>query len=366
MPRRVAILIDSLKSGGAQKQSALLARLLSTKYEVVFIVLDGRDARPSFIEILDGGSGIRKYTFNGGKIMSFIQVYRVLKEEKPDFLFSYLPFGNLINGVVGKLAGIPFRLGGIRNSHLENSKFVVQRYVHNFLLTASISNSFAGKINHEMRGQNKKPIFHIPNCFPISFGLIKRDWKSTVQILSVGRFVQQKNYDLALEAIAKCKRHLIEIGSQVKINYIIIGYGTLENHIRSVIEKLDLNDEVTVITDPPNINDYYIAADIYLSTSLFEGISNSIMEAMSFSLPIVATDVGGNHELVKNGYNGYLTRADAIEIAEYLFNLVTSIKLRTELGEQSFWELENGFSEAIFLAKYSQLMEDFFEANKLN
>ena len=80
----------------------------------------------------------------------------------------------------------------------------------------------------------------------------------------------------------------------------------MENEIRLLVRQLKLNTEVENLINPPNIPDILNACDIYLSTSLYEGLSNSIMESMVAGLPVVATNVGDNQYLIKDDYNGFL------------------------------------------------------------
>ena len=85
--------------------------------------------------------------------------------------------------------------------------------------------------------------------------------------------------------------------------------------------------------NPSNLDEYLSKSDIYLSTSLFEGLSNSIMEAMAYSLPIIATDVGDNNYLVQDGYNGFVTNVkDVDEIAKKLLSLVIDKEKRLKMG----------------------------------
>ena len=78
------------------------------------------------------------------------------------------------------------------------------------------------------------------------------------------------------------------------------------------------------------------SCDIYLTTSLFEGLSNSIMEAMVAGLPVVVTDVGDARYLVKDGYNGFLVRCrDVDSISDKLDFLSNNESARKDFGERS-------------------------------
>src|SRR5664280_952701 len=86
----------------------------------------------------------------------------------------------------------------------------------------------------------------------------------------------------------------------LKFKYLIVGYGPLEKEIRHLAEELNLQKEVEILINPPNIPDILKTCNIYLSASLYEGLSNSIMEAMVAGLPVIATNVGDNCYLIKD------------------------------------------------------------------
>jgi glycosyltransferase involved in cell wall biosynthesis len=359
--KKIAILINSLTSGGAEKQASLLAKGLSVKYKVLFIIFDGENINQRFYAFINNNSNIDIRILNDNKLGILTKVYSIYKTEKPDIAFSYLPLGNFINGIAGKLAGVKYRIGGIRNSFLEKYKFLPQKLIHNYLLQGSISNSLAGKITHVEAGQNKAPVFHIPNCYPLNTSILTRPVSQSIKIISVGRFVQQKNYELALASVLKCKTYLLEKNIDLTITYDIVGYGELEAEVRQMVTSMRLDDIVQIIINPPNINSYYEAADIYLCSSSFEGLSNSIMEAMSFSLPIVATNVGGNPELVDDNINGYITEETTDALSQKLIHLVENSEIRHKFGIESYNKIKDYFSVQAFYDRYDALIENDFK-----
>lgn len=144
----------------------------------------------------------------------------------------------------------------------------------------------------------------------------------------------------------------------LKFRYMIVGYGELENRIRNMIQKCGVEDIVEIAIDPDNISELLDRADIYLSTSLFEGTSNSIMEAMDAQLPIVATAVGDNDRLVCEGRNGYLIPVrDPQAAADALTTLIGDSLLRAALGLQSKEILLEKYSVERFRADYITLID---------
>ena len=168
-------------------------------------------------------------------------------------------------------------------------------------------------MNHYInKGFNFKKVLFIPNSIKSDF-YIKRNKNKIVNILSVGRFHMQKDYKTAIAVINNLK------SSSLKFSYTIVGYGELENEIKSYINKYDLNKIVRLKIKPKNLHEIYKSSDIFFQTSLYEGISNTILEAMTFSLPIVCTNSGDNDYIIKENYNGFVANSkDVSSLSKYL------------------------------------------------
>ena len=139
----------------------------------------------------------------------------------------------------------------------------------------------------------------------------------------------------------------------------IIGYGCEEENIRGWIKEYGVEEYIKIYIRPNNVQDIVRDADIYLSTSLFEGTSNSIMEALNWSLPVVATDVGDNSHLVIDGVNGTLhTIGDAKGMAISIANLLENNELRKKYGFASSKNLRENYSMEIFEERYLKLIEE--------
>ena len=195
---------------------------------------------------------------------------------------------------------------------------------------ASIFNNFSAKEKFVKRGFNSNKIFVIHNAIEnTQTANFIKDIRSDIRIVTVARFVEQKDFRTALYSF----KSLIDRNKNKVFNYYIIGYGPLEKEIRSLAENLNIMDRVKIFINPSNIPDILKNCDIYLSTSLFEGLSNSLLEALVTGLPIVATDVGDNKYLVKDGFNGYLSACKDIDsIVEKLEYLIEMFPARLRIS----------------------------------
>jgi glycosyltransferase involved in cell wall biosynthesis len=201
-------------------------------------------------------------------------------------------------------------------------------------------------------GFKKEKFCVIHNAYDLTqVPIIRQQKKDVVNIISVARFVTQKDYFTALRAVSLLKKRLAN--DIIVFKFYLIGFGELENQIRTWVKELNIDDLVEIIIKPNNLSDYFKDADIFLTTSVFEGLSNSVMEAMSFSLPVVATKAGDMEYLVKEDINGYLCDIGNVEkISNSLYKLVCDDQLRNTMGSNGYDLLKMEFNIDIFTEKY--------------
>ncbi len=349
--KNICILSKDLVAGGAEKQALILAKTLDQYHNISVIVFKDviHQRNRTFIE----ENNIPIKVLKGHLMIKLFVLYRVLKSNNTDILISYLFKGNVLCGIIGSLAGVKVRIGGIRNAFLKPKKEVFERIMHNVFNTYTIFNNLSGAELYSKRKFNREKIVVIPNCIT-SPDFIARNGIKTVEILTVGRFVPQKDYLTALRSIAR----MIKEGVS-NIHYTIIGWGELEETIKVWIKELNIKNNVSIVINPINVMSYYEKSNIYLSTSLFEGISNTIMEAMSYSLPCVVTDVGDNSRLVVNNSNGFVLQIKDVDgIADSLQKLVQNKNMRHEFGMNSHLKITNEYSVKNYTEKYLKIIDN--------
>lgn len=348
--RNIVIFTNTLLSGGAEKQALLLATYLKTIHQIYLVVYYGDKVEEKFRQIIEHNH-IQVVYLSGNHAAKAFSLYRFLKKNRIQIIFSYLLTTNFIGALIGKLAGVPYRVGGIRNAVLDEKKLPIQRFINNNLSTHTIFNNYRGLALLKKRGFKPDRSLVIPNCFELNTDHLQRPASMPIKIITVGRFVQQKGYAEALKAMRILK------DKSVDFKYFIVGYGPLENEIKGQIIQLELGENVEVVINPTNINDYYIQSDIYLCSSYFEGLSNTVMEALSFSLPIVATDVGDNDKLIEEGKNGFLVpESEAALFVDPLIQLINSKDLRDEMGLHSYQIIKNNYSAEAFKKRYEEFI----------
>ena len=351
----ICVFIRSLTKGGSEKQSIILTSVLKKKYSTILVVLHGDYIDEEYSKII-AEENINFVRLKGSLIKKLSELYRVFRSNRVDLIFCYLLSDNIWGAIIGKIAGIKNIIGGVRSSSMPIWKMLLMNSVHHLIQNYTVFNNKAGRDIFVSRYHfNPRKAIVIYNCYLNVPQRVIRTENEVVKILTVGRFVGLKDLDTSLESINTLRAIN---NSGVRFKFLIVGYGELENHIRELTEKLKLKDIVEIIIKPEKISDYYEESDIYLSTSIYEGLSNSIMEAMAYCLPVVATNVGDNHFLIKDGVNGFLTdTVDANMISEKLLQLVESGNLRNKMGANSYEHLIKDFSSDHFSENYYSLIE---------
>ncbi len=347
------ILTNTLLAGGAERQSIYLAKALSKKYQVNLIVYYGNQCDKRYLELASDFSN--KIIFlSGNHVSKLFFLFKLFCKNKNAVIISYLATTNLINALIGGLAGINIKIGGIRSSTIKKYKFYIHRFLHNRILSYTVSNNNAICPYLIENGFNPDKLSVIHNCIDnVPAYFTRNESQRAVKILSLSRFVWQKDLIIALKAIEILNRDF----KKGKFQFILAGYGPEEQSLRNFITENKLQDFVKIVINP-NVEEVLREADIFLITSIFEGTSNSIMEAMAYGLPIVATDAGDSKYLVQNGVTGYICQlGDFVDIAKKIQKLIESFELRTELGYNGYNKIKSEFSVEKMLALYINLIE---------
>ena len=154
--------------------------------------------------------------------------------------------------------------------------------------------------------------------------------KHEFKVATVGSVRWVKGHEYALSAI----RQLMDQG--VPVRFDIIGDGPERQRVLYTIHDLELQNHVRLLgrLNPEQVRDRLQQSDVFLLSSLSEGISNAVLEAMSCGLPVVTTDCGGMREAVTDGVEGFIVPVrDPEAMAQALLRLWKEPDLRKKMGE---------------------------------
>lgn len=172
--------------------------------------------------------------------------------------------------------------------------------------------------------------------------------KKQIVLLSVGELSKRKNHIAVIEALAKLKEY--------DILYMICGEGSMRDQLLEKAEKLGVSNQVRLLGFRKDIPALHKAADIFVFPSLQEGLPVALMEAMASGLPIVASEIRGNEDLIQDSEGGYLVNArDSVQYAAAIRKMIQNPKKREEMEQRNLKIIED-YSQAAILQK----MKGFF------
>ena len=178
-------------------------------------------------------------------------------------------------------------------------------------------------------------------------------------ILQVAQFSPVKDHVTAVEAFAR----VAEQAPDVRL--VFIGDGERRAGSEAAVRAVNLQDRVTFLGVRDDVHRLLAGADMFLLSSLSEGVSLTLLEAMAARLPIVATQVGGNPELVDHGRNGLLAqRADAAGLAHNLLMLVRDPQMRRNMGEAGHNRVLKLFTQEQMHAGYERMYREMLDPDE--
>lgn len=152
--------------------------------------------------------------------------------------------------------------------------------------------------------------------------------------------------------------------SGVNFRLLVVGDGPLKHELEARAESLGISDCVIFTGSRRNIPEFMRAMDVFVLSSVSEGISLTLIEAMSCELPVVATAVGGNPEVVLDGETGFLVPAqNPASMAEKIGLLLENPVLRSQFGLKGRQRAEGEFSLSRAAAQYVDLYRTVLEGN---
>ena len=169
-------------------------------------------------------------------------------------------------------------------------------------------------------------------------------------ILSVGRLTYQKGFDVMIKIWSKINNKNWKL--------YIVGGGEEEQRLKDIIKNTNC-ENISILPSTNKIEDYYRQAKIYLSTSRFEGLPMTMIEAQSFGIPIISFDYNtGPKDIIEHEENGFLIENNQIdEFCIYVNRLMSDEEKIKEFSVHAF-ESGKRFESSIIISQWLQLIEE--------
>jgi len=307
---------------------------------------------------------------NPKNLLKTLVAAAMLRRRKVKIVHGYLFEGNLMGSLAGRLAGIPIVIGSKRSiDHYRRLPQLACRCATRLAtrLTAN-SRSVLEFVNRHEPGSRGK-IVVIPNGIDIppprngsaSDRTLRDKWQIPHEVPVVGtvaRFFWKKNYPDFLDMAAKVSR------KRPDTYFIAVGDGPQLPQMRRKANELGLKARMIFTGWQKQPEHLLRLFDIYVCASLVEGMSNAMLEAMAQNLPVVATAVGGNNEVVSQDESGYLVAPENPEaLAVAVLSLIIDPKLCLCMGKAGRRKVCAQFTSQGMVRKLESLYEDLLFQN---
>lgn len=154
-----------------------------------------------------------------------------------------------------------------------------------------------------------------------------------IALVSAGDLILRKDYATAIRAIA--------LADNENLHYFICGVGPERENLEELAKELGVENQIHFLGFRSDVKELMAASDIFLFTTLQEGMPRSMMEAMATGLPCVASAIRGNVDLIENGENGYICAAKDVEaFAKAISKLAQSKELREEISKKNLEKIK--------------------------
>jgi len=371
---RYSIITSTLNRGGAERQVALTAKGIHERGFDCHLAVhrEGRDIESTYqedlisisenIEILsninlddknNSGYAIMQKNLpllnllnntTNDKIKRLIQYF---SDNKPDLVHAWQDETILTSAVACSLTGVPFLIGSARSLrpdmktelHIRKKPYLREclKIIMEYDWTKLTINSEAGKQSYAQWlkiDENEIKVIHNGTDF--------KQMEKNIEISSVKREIEEMEITARDVIIGGVFR--LEAGKRPKlwidileklilknenIKGLLVGGGKMENTVRKWVEDRGLQNRIKILGERVDVESWLAQMDIFLLTSISEGLPNVIIEAQGFGIPVISTDVGGVSEIVIHNKTGKLTKSeDPIKISELILEIIENDKYK--------------------------------------
>lgn len=356
---KILFLSADLCDGGTQRVISVISNKLAQKGLDIYMYLFCKSEKDFWIdkkiklEVMCS-SYQEYYKLSGFQRLRNVRKY--LRKTRPDIAIGFLQAGYAL--YLASIGMDIIRIASIRNNPQKIDESSGMRAIINrFWLKHADVLVLQNESQREYIERKKwKNAIVIPNPINETISLFeKKIYINCSRIIMVGRLVEQKNYLLALLAM----KELCDLGYKLTLH--IYGEGPLKENLIEIIKENELNNNVFLHGWAENIYEEYKESDIYLLTSLYEGMPNALMEAMAIGLPCIATDcpTGPRDLIEKNGKMGFLVPADdADKLVSTIRGVIhMSADQRKEIGINARRKILEEFSSESVVNKWLYIFE---------
>ena len=356
--RRLLVFFPNCEQGGTERVISLLSEFFNKDYELYLLTICKNDLKYNYFYkdflVLNND-----YLYKRGILNKFRKYVNWIKETKniaytikpdvilsfgeiPNFIVMYLKIFNYINSKV---------IVNVRNSEsvfLEKAQFgKIIKLSMKFMYDKAdliLTNSNGSKIDliKNIGIKNNIEVIYNPVTKVKFLDKEKRDKK---RIINIGRLDRQKAQHYLIESFARVKEEIEDV------ELVIIGKGEREKELKELVKSLNLERDVRFLGWQDNPFYWLQNSDVFVLTSLWEGMPNVLIEAMACKCPVISFDCpsGPNEIIDKPGENGILVEVgDVDKLTKEIVKVLRDDKYREYLSENAYKRAKDFDIEKIY------------------
>ena len=352
---KVLLVIGQLQQGGAEGQLVHLARGLAGSTFEPSVACLSEVAEPHASNLRAEGIPVTIFPRRGRRDLARVRALAAhLRETKAGIVHSFLVGANAYAYAATRLAGIPRLVVSSRTTM--RAPGTIAWLVHSWVFaraSAVIANSEAVKeFTASHYGVPARRIHVVRNGVEIGEyagaggvrSSVRRDLGAAdgdILVGTLGRLSREKNLDLFVRMAGEITREFPEA------RFAIVGEGPCRRAVDSAVRSAGLQSRILLAGGRSDIPDLLSALDLFVTTSDTEGLPNAVMEAMAAGVPVVATRVGGTHEVVSDGVTGLLVPPGRLEpLLDAVRPLIRDAAARRRFGEAGRARIASEFGVA--------------------
>jgi glycosyltransferase involved in cell wall biosynthesis len=342
---------DSMEMGGAEKLTATLCRLqrdlghTASVHCLYRLGVLGEELRAEGFEVI--------LHHHRSFFLLMRSLYQAFRRTRPDVVHCH-------NATAAIFAALPARLAGVKTVIVTRHGLVKPPYQLRRELKFAFASRWCDWIVGVCEGTRtnlraapfaaRERIIHIYNgAAPADIRAVPRP-KNGFTLLYVGRLAPLKDHATLLRAVAITRTH------HPDVQLWIVGDGPREFSLRKLTDELGLNECVNFFGEQTNVSPFMLAADLFVNSSVTEGLPVSLLEAMSVGLPAVVTDVGGMGEVARlSGAVTVVPSSDPEGMARALCDAAVRRQELPKIGQLATHCYEKYFRPERMLADYMGL-----------
>ncbi|MCM8763061.1 MAG: glycosyltransferase family 4 protein [Candidatus Omnitrophica bacterium] len=377
---RILYVITKLELGGAQKQLLSLIRGLDReRFEVLLFTHDKGlliEEALSISGLKIKGSRFLERPINPLKdLCALLEIALYIKQNRIDIVHTHSSKAGVLGRLAARISKVKIILHTVHGwsfndfqSELKRKLFIfLERICACFthkLIVVSECDKQRGLVNNIGSADKYQLIRYGINYaeFNIKDPGIKKKLGFNSDDLVVGMvscFKPQKAVEDFIKMASLVNKSLPET------KFILVGDGFLRRKIENLIKRLDLEDKVILTGWRRDVNRILSILDVFVLTSLWEGLPVAVLEAMAAGRVVIATDTGGISEAVIEGKTGFLvSRRDMNKMSERTISLLKDENLRKVIGENAKNYLGHDFTVGQMVNKTQNLYEDLIKEYK--